>query len=103
MGHAATTGKFSLKKNNIVQKLDHLTCSKFVMTTSVYKPLKLVIQLGNIYSISIQVSVYYASLGRKREGSFNVQAYCVNIYTMYKRFTFQAWFSNIGHIEVNHG
>ena len=25
-----------------VQKLDHLTCSKFVITTSLYKPIKLV-------------------------------------------------------------
>ena len=41
--HAATTVKFSLKnisKNS--SKLDHLTCSKFVITTSHYKPIKLV-------------------------------------------------------------
>ena len=26
----------------LVQKLDHLTCSKFEITTSLYKPIKLV-------------------------------------------------------------
>ena len=26
----------------VVEKLDHLTCSKFVITTSLYKPIKLV-------------------------------------------------------------
>ena len=31
-----------IKKYYIVQKLDHLTCVKFVITTSLYKPIKLV-------------------------------------------------------------
>ena len=31
-----------IKKYYIVQKLDHLTCSKFEITTSPYKPIKLV-------------------------------------------------------------
>ena len=40
--HAATTVTFFMKKYYIVRKLDHLTCSKFVFTTSLYKPIKLV-------------------------------------------------------------
>ena len=31
-----------IKKYYTVQKLDHLTCSKFVITTCLYKPIKLV-------------------------------------------------------------
>ena len=31
-----------IKKYYVVQKLDHLTCSKFEITTSLYKPIKLV-------------------------------------------------------------
>ena len=31
-----------IKKYSIIQKLDHLTCSKFVITTSLYKAIKLV-------------------------------------------------------------
>ena len=30
-----------IQKYYMVQKLDHLTCSKFVITTSLYKPIKL--------------------------------------------------------------
>ena len=31
-----------IQKYYVVQKLDHLTCSKFEITTSLYKPIKLV-------------------------------------------------------------
>ena len=31
-----------IKEYYVVQKLDHLTCSKFEITTSLYKPIKLV-------------------------------------------------------------
>ena len=31
-----------IKTYYVVQKLDHLTCSKFEITTSLYKPIKLV-------------------------------------------------------------
>ena len=31
-----------IKKYYVVQKLDHFTCSKFEITTSLYKPIKLV-------------------------------------------------------------
>ena len=31
-----------IKKYYVVQKLDHLTCSKFEITTSLYKPIKLI-------------------------------------------------------------
>ena len=41
-GHAATTVTFSSKKYYIVQKLDNLICNKFVIMTSLYKPIKLV-------------------------------------------------------------
>ena len=34
--------KIFIKKYLLVQKLDHLTCSEFVITTSLYKPIKLV-------------------------------------------------------------
>ena len=34
--------KIVIKKYYIVRKLDHLTCSKFVFTTSLYNPTKLV-------------------------------------------------------------
>ena len=39
--HPATSEIF-IKKYYVVQKLDHLTCSKFEITTSLYKPIKLV-------------------------------------------------------------
>ena len=31
-----------IQNDYVVQKLDHLTCSKFEFTTSLYKPIKLV-------------------------------------------------------------
>ena len=39
-----------IKKYYVVQKLDHLTCSKFEITTPLYKPIKLV-KLKFIFSL----------------------------------------------------
>ena len=35
-------GEIFIKKYYVVQKLDHLACSKFEITTSLYKPINLV-------------------------------------------------------------
>ena len=79
-----------IKKYYIVEKLDDLTCSKFVITTSVYKPFKLVKLTLNLVPCKFHENRLRIDweISEKHAIQFNLTA---GIVMAYARYIYLSW------------